>query len=95
MQKRIKKKIEEARLRSRQKNRPYLIAATGRGRVKCHADIPDLNCPRCRHRIIVRSLRARKATANAACSPHVSTVGQPVDACSANPGPNSSATIHE
>lgn len=62
MQERIKRKIEEARQRSIEKRKPYLIESTGRGRVKCHADAPDANCPRCRHRIIVRGLRARKAS---------------------------------
>jgi hypothetical protein len=61
MQQRIKQKIEEARQRSVEKRRPYVIESTGRGRTKCHADAPDANCARCRHRMIVRSLRARKA----------------------------------
>jgi predicted RNA-binding Zn-ribbon protein involved in translation (DUF1610 family) len=61
MQQRIKRKIEEARQRSLEKRRPYVIESTGRGRIKCHADAPDASCPRCRHRMIVRSLRARKA----------------------------------
>lgn len=66
MQQRIKKKIEEARQRSQKKRKPYVIEPTGRGRIKCHADAPDANCPRCRHRITVRNLRARKANAAAA-----------------------------
>jgi hypothetical protein len=70
MQQRIKRKIEEARQRSLRKRRPYVIESTGRGRIKCHADAPDTNCARCRHRMIVRSLRARKAGA-AAPSPIV------------------------
>lgn len=66
MQQRIKRKIEEARQRAMGKRKPYVIESTGRGRIKCHADAPDANCPRCRHRITVRSLRARKASAEVA-----------------------------
>jgi hypothetical protein len=61
MQERIKRKIEEARLRSSDKRKPYRIEATGQGRIKCHAEAPDANCPRCRHRMTVRRLRAMKA----------------------------------
>jgi predicted RNA-binding Zn-ribbon protein involved in translation (DUF1610 family) len=67
MQQRIKRKIEEARQRAMAKRKPYVIEPTGRGRIKCHADAPDANCPRCRHRITVRSLRARKTNAEVAC----------------------------
>jgi hypothetical protein len=63
MQQRIKKKIEEARQRSIKKRKPYVVESTGRGRIKCHADAPDADCPRCRHRMTVRTLRARKADA--------------------------------
>ena len=64
MQQRIKQKIEEARRRSLEKHKPYVVETTGRGRTKCHAEAPDPKCARCRHRMIVRSLRARKALLN-------------------------------
>jgi hypothetical protein len=58
MRKIIQRKIEEARLRSCLNAKPYSIDATGRGRIKCHADVPDLSCARCRRRLLMRRLRA-------------------------------------
>ena len=62
MKKVIQKKIEEARLRSRLNAKPYIIEPTGRGRTKCHAEKPDLNCSRCRRRLLMRKRRAEPAT---------------------------------
>ncbi len=56
MQERIRRKIQDARSRAKVK-KPYLIEPTGRGRTKCHADNPDLYCPRCRRRLLMRRLR--------------------------------------
>jgi hypothetical protein len=62
----IQRKIEEARLRSRLNVKPYVIEPTGRGRIKCHADMPDLSCARCRRRLLMRRRRAEDAVARAA-----------------------------
>jgi hypothetical protein len=63
MKKIIQKQIEEARLRSRLNSKPYIVEPTGRGRIKCHADVPDLSCPRCRRRLLMRRRRAEVAAA--------------------------------
>jgi hypothetical protein len=63
MKKIIQRKIEEARLRSRLNVKPYIIEPTGRGRIKCHADAPDMSCARCRRRLLMRRRRAKDAAA--------------------------------
>lgn len=71
----IQRKIEEARLRSRLNAKPYIIEPTGRGRIKCHADVPDLNCARCRRRLLMRRRRAENAAARAASLLDQNTIG--------------------
>ena len=63
VKKTIQRKIEEARLRSTLNTKPYVVESTGRGRIKCHADAPDLGCARCRRRLLMRRRRAEDAVA--------------------------------
>lgn len=68
MKRTIQRKIEEARLRASLSVKPYIIEPTGRGRIKCHADAPDLSCARCRRRLLMRRRRAEDAVARVVTS---------------------------
>jgi hypothetical protein len=80
MKKIIQRKIEEARLRSCLNTKPYIIEPTGRGRIKCHADAPDLSCARCRRRLLMRRRRAADAVARTALLLDQNPSEQPVAA---------------
>ena len=70
MQERIRRKIQDARSRAKAK-KPYLIEPTGKGRTKCHADAPDLYCPRCRRRLLMRRLRESASSGSLLETPEI------------------------